>query len=99
MRMTSHVTMSRGYVNVHQGSPAAAVRRIVLRVGLGRDVTRPVTVTRTRSVTQLLGAAAVDRATPARTAPEGKRIEKIGRLEESREMREYQSCLLKTNPK
>lgn len=56
MRMTSHVTMSRGYVNVHQGSPAAAVRR-------------------------------------------GKRIEKIGKLEESREMREYQSCLLKTNPK
>lgn len=70
VRMTSHVTMSRGNVNVHQGSPAAAVRRIVLRVGLGRDVTRPVTVTRTRSVTQLLGAAAVDRATPARTAPE-----------------------------
>lgn len=70
VRMTSHVTMSRGYVNVHQGSPAAAVRRIVLRVGLGRDVTRPVTVTRTRSVTQLLGAAAVDRAISARTAPE-----------------------------
>lgn len=56
VRMTSHVTMSRGNVNVHQGSPAAAVRR-------------------------------------------GKRIEKIGKLEESREMREYQSCLLKTNPK
>lgn len=56
VRMTSHVTMSWGYVNVHQGSPAAAVRR-------------------------------------------GKRIEKIGKLEESREMREYQSCLLKTNPK
>lgn len=56
VRMTSHVTMSRGYVNVHQGSSAAAVRR-------------------------------------------GKRIEKIGKLEESREMREYQSCLLKTNPK
>lgn len=33
------------------------------------------------------------------TFQQGKRIEKIGRLEESREMREYQSCLLKTNPK
>lgn len=70
MKMTSRVTMCLGNVTVHQGSPAAAVRRIVLRVGLERDVTRPVTVTRTRSVTQLLGAAAVDRATPARTAPE-----------------------------
>lgn len=28
VRMTSHVTMSRGNVNVHQGSPAAAVRRV-----------------------------------------------------------------------
>lgn len=33
------------------------------------------------------------------TFQQGKRIEKIGKLEESREMREYQSCLLKTNPK
>lgn len=41
---------------------------------------------------------AVDRATLARTAQEGKRIEKIGKLEEGREMREYRLCLLITNP-
>lgn len=41
---------------------------------------------------------AVDQATLARTAPEGKRIEKIGKLEEGREMREYRFCLLITNP-
>lgn len=52
VRMTSHVTMSLGNVTVHQGSLAAAVKTIVLRVGLGRGVTRPVTVTRTRSVTR-----------------------------------------------
>lgn len=56
MKMTSRVTMCLGNVTVHQGSPAAAVRR-------------------------------------------GKRIEKIGKLKESREMREYQLCHSKTNPK
>lgn len=28
VRMTSRVTMSRGNVTVHQGSPAAAVKRV-----------------------------------------------------------------------